>query len=49
MTIPIDYGYIFSDEDPLPTGYMPSFNRLSAQYRMSQILYSNKNILSEVR
>ena len=48
MTIPIDYGYIFSDEDPLPTGYMPSFNRCSAQYRRSQILDSDKNILSEI-
>ena len=49
MVIHMDYGYIFNEEHDMPTGYMPSFNRCSAQYRRSQLIDSNnKKIISEV-
>lgn len=48
MTINMDYGYIFTEEDGMPEGYMPTFNRCSAQYRRSQLIDSNDKIISEV-
>ena len=49
MIVHMDYGYIFSKEDGMPEGYMPTFNRFTSQYRRSQLLDSNENIISEVR
>ncbi len=48
MKINMDYGYIFNEEDDMPNGYMPSFNRCSAQYRRSQLIDSNDKLISEV-
>ena len=48
MTINMDYGYIFTEEDGMPEGYMPTFLRLSSPYRRSQLIDSNDKIISEV-
>ena len=48
MKVHMDYGYIFSKEDGMPEGYMPTFLRLSSPYRRSQLLDSNENLISEV-
>ena len=48
MIVHIDYGYIFNEEDGMPEGYMPTFNRFTSQYRRSQLFDSNENLISEV-
>lgn len=48
MIVRMDYGYIFSEEDGMPNGYMPTFNRLTSPYRRSQLFDSYENIISEV-
>ena len=48
MKVHMDYGYIFSKEDGMPEGYMPTFLRLSSPYRRSQLIDSNDKIISEV-
>ena len=48
MKVHMDYGYIFSKEDGMPEGYMPTFNRFTSHYRRSQLFDSNENLVSEV-
>lgn len=48
MIVHMDYGYIFTEEDGMPEGYMPTFNRFTSQYRRSQLFDSNENLISEV-
>ena len=48
MIIHIDYGHIFTEEDKFPTGYQPWSHRCCSEYRRSQLIDSNGNIISEV-